>query len=139
LSVNLNRSILILVVGFLGASVLAACGASSTTATKPNAAATATSTASAASTQSPTVPASTAGGQAQAVTALANGVAARFGPVGRQCQSTSHSQADFVSCLKAHGVQISGPSGGQAKLDACLKRAHDATALGQCAKLVGAP
>jgi hypothetical protein len=55
------------------------------------------------------------------------------------CQLSSHSQADFVSCLKAHGVQVGAASNGQAKLGACLQQAHDATALGRCAKLVGAP
>ncbi|MHB8660258.1 MAG: hypothetical protein ACYC91_20440 [Solirubrobacteraceae bacterium] len=138
---NPLRSILALLTAVLTATALGACGggSASSTQTQPSAAGASTSTSSLPATQSPTTPSKVAAGQASTITALANRLAARLGPVDRQCQSTSHSEADFVSCLKGHGVQISTPTGAQGKLVACLKQAHDATALGQCAKLTGAP
>ncbi len=130
------RPIPVLLAAALLIGSLAACGGSSTTTTplQPNAARTASQPTAPATPSSATAP-----GQATAITALANRVDANLTPVAKQCESTSHTQADFVSCLNAPGVHISKPTGAQVKLNACLKQAHDATALGKCAKLTGAP
>lgn len=109
----------------LSAAALSACGGSSNSSTStPPAARPATSTPTPAS-ASPGVPA----GVAKQVKGLQN---SRLASVARQCKSTSHSQAEAVSCLQAHGIQVSSNSA-QANVDACINRVG-VTHAGECVK-----
>ncbi len=128
-----------IVAASLTAGALAACGSNSNAGTASGSAARPASVAASSATS---VSRTSAAPRSAAGSALPAGLAAQ-GAVVRQCQITSHSKAEFGSCLNAHGFRVGPPPAGRTKFDACLKQAHnsadEATQLHQCAQLISTP